>query len=538
VKILLRILPLFLATAAVAQPTSPSGTYAYDGAGNITAIGSNIYSYDAVGRLTKAVVVSGGVTHIQEFTYDAYGNMTSAKTDGILKSIGIDADRNRLTDVVADAYDESGNLRIDGSFQYTYDSLGQMSEKVAPSVHEYYVYDASDERVAVRAAADNWQITFRDLEGEPLRSFRGSELNSWSQQWTWVQDWVWRDGQLLGSERAPTDGGRQHYHLDHLGTPRLATTTNSVAVARHDYYPYGVEITPLRQETAAGFSQEQAMKFTGHERDFTGGTAQENTNYLDYMHARTYSAEWGRFLSPDRHVGVVGGPQTWNRYNYAYNNPLTLLDPDGNEPKDSKIIHVHASVVYSNADRTSPPLMMRSLRQRTEAGIVQARQHYAKMGIALSVTRYEGYVADNRRSPTGFNGYVTTSKGQIDALDFIKSNAGRGLTVFATADVHVSGGSSTTGIMPNGLPVFTVLGATAGQKDLEHELAHSFGNSMPSLTNPFVREWVGNTTTDFTWFAERTQHDLFPDSLGFSFWFEEELRQGAAVLEVPSEKPK
>src|SRR5215212_619487 len=318
---------VLIGTSAVAQNTWQSGVYQYDGAGNILNIGPSTYVYDPLGRLTKAIVASGGVTHTQDFTYDRFGNLTSVTTDGVTRTIGVDPRTNRLTDVVQGAYDEAGNLRLDGAYRYEYDAVGQMQEKVSPyGASEIYVYTADDERIGVRVAADDWRWTFRDLDGKPLREFRGSESNNWSGPWSWLEDHVWMNGRLIGSERPPTEGGRQHYHLDHLGTPRLATGPGALLAARHDYYPFGAEITPLRQNVANGFPREEAMKFTGHERDFSGGTNVENTSYLDYMHARTYSPNWGRFLSVDPGGWDPHRPQTWNRSSYVVNNPLRYAD--------------------------------------------------------------------------------------------------------------------------------------------------------------------------------------------------------------------
>jgi len=51
----------------------------------------------------------------------------------------------------------------------------------------------------------------------------------------------------------------------------------------------------------------------------------------DYMHARYYSPNLGRFLSVDPIGGTVGSSQSWNRYSYVLNNPLSLIDPDGRD---------------------------------------------------------------------------------------------------------------------------------------------------------------------------------------------------------------
>lgn len=71
------------------------------------------------------------------------------------------------------------------------------------------------------------------------------------------------------------------------------------------------------------------MKFTGHERDFNSGTLTENSNYNDYMHARSTVPQWGRFLSVDPGKVDPKQPQSWNRYSYVMNNPMNGTDPTG-----------------------------------------------------------------------------------------------------------------------------------------------------------------------------------------------------------------
>src|SRR5437763_609488 len=49
----------------------------------------------------------------------------------------------------------------------------------------------------------------------------------------------------------------------------------------------------------------------------------------DYMHARYYNPNEGRFLSLDPVLGRAHEPQSWNRYVYVMNNPLVRVDRDG-----------------------------------------------------------------------------------------------------------------------------------------------------------------------------------------------------------------
>jgi len=62
----------------------------------------------------------------------------------------------------------------------------------------------------------------------------------------------------------------------------------------------------------------------------------DNETGLDYFLARYYSSTQGRFSSVDPLMasGGVGDPQSWNRYSYAFNNPLRFTDPTGMEAGD------------------------------------------------------------------------------------------------------------------------------------------------------------------------------------------------------------
>ncbi len=67
------------------------------------------------------------------------------------------------------------------------------------------------------------------------------------------------------------------------------------------------------------------QRFTGKERDAESG--------LDYFGARYCSGAQGRFTSADTVITAEpSNPQSWNKYAYAFNRPLILVDPDGRWP--------------------------------------------------------------------------------------------------------------------------------------------------------------------------------------------------------------
>ena len=289
------------------------------------------------------------------FNFDDFGNMTSYVTDGTTTSFSIDPSTNRIDAPGTATYDAAGNTISLSGITFEYDELNQLTHREpdsGPNDDSLWaaLYTADDERLAVLDAAgaiyqERW--TLRDLGGRVLSQylynvssgellfedgFETGDTCEWSASvggstclmaplttsaWFWAKDYVYREGQLL----VEIDGGEiLHLHLDHLGSLRQVTNSEREVVEDHDFLPFGQEVTTPGTET---------MLFTGHERDHHTST---DIDDLDYMHARYYSPNVGRFLSVDPVMdvrGTVRRPQAWNRYTYAINNPLKYVDPTG-----------------------------------------------------------------------------------------------------------------------------------------------------------------------------------------------------------------
>jgi RHS repeat-associated protein len=299
-------------------PGWSSGPYAYDGAGNIKTIGTASFTYDAVNRLVGSTQfdgpTGGGTPKQQGYTFDAFGNLTSITgTSG--RNTPTDPQINRLTGSSLTTYDAAGNLTAWNGATYQYDEFNQMVHMQSPPESWAYLYTADDERLWSYDLVRNlshW--TVRDLGAQVLRDY----LNMGG-TWSVATDYIYRDGLLLAAE---TQTGQRHFHLDHLGTPRLITRAGGEKVAYHVYYPFGEEATVYNQDI-------ERMKFTGHERDLASPSGPGDD--LDYMHARHESPMTGRFLSVDPALESAepGTPQTWNRYSYVAGNPLKYIDPTG-----------------------------------------------------------------------------------------------------------------------------------------------------------------------------------------------------------------
>jgi RHS repeat-associated protein len=132
---------------------------------------------------------------------------------------------------------------------------------------------------------------------------------------------------------------------DALGSPRIKTDANGNIISRSDTLPFGEDLITSQRTQTLGYKPDSVRrKFTTYKRDEETG--------LDFAESRYYSPRWGRFVSPDEFKGGpdelfdfeedasnnptfyadLGNPQSLNKYQYTYNNPLNLTDESGHCP--------------------------------------------------------------------------------------------------------------------------------------------------------------------------------------------------------------
>ncbi|GFP78431.1 RHS repeat-associated core domain-containing protein [Clostridium fungisolvens] len=113
------------------------------------------------------------------------------------------------------------------------------------------------------------------------------------------------------------------YLYDGRGSVSVATNSLGQVRDKYRYDPYG-------QVKHGGFWGSNAT----HYENFYGynGEDYNRLSGLDYLRARYYEPESGRFLTRDSYLGDVMQPLTLNRYAYALNNPMMYTDPSGHWP--------------------------------------------------------------------------------------------------------------------------------------------------------------------------------------------------------------
>ncbi|BCW93939.1 MAG: hypothetical protein KatS3mg007_1833 [Thermoanaerobaculum sp.] len=294
-----------------------SGSYQYDGAGNIKAMVRGVgdqdsFSYDKVSRLVQASFkVTGGGIKTGTYSFDAAGNLTSEQTtDYGTRGFSVDAGTNRLASC---SYDGAGRMVSCGGLSFSWTVLGELYRITGTGINRSFLYTADGEKLVLRNhIAGTAALTLRDLGGNPLRTY----IRYASGSWAWSSDDV-NVGRLRVASVYPS--GVQYVHSDHLGSPRKITDGAGNVKAYSDFYPFGLP---------AATNGIQPRWFSGYELEHQN-TASAYTDDLYFLHARWYFPQLARFLSPDPVRGFVGLGQSFNLYAYVRNNAPNLIDPFG-----------------------------------------------------------------------------------------------------------------------------------------------------------------------------------------------------------------
>jgi RHS repeat-associated protein len=191
-------------------------------------------------------------------------------------------------------------MTSNGGANYTYNGESQLATAGGAT----YTYDGDGNRVKKSSGTLYWG-------SGPLVE---SDLNGTASS---LKEYIMAGGRRIARRDNVGTGNVFFYLSDNLGSSReIVASGASSACYDADFYPYG-------GERAYTNTCPQNYKFTGKERDSESG--------LDNFKARYDSSNLGRFMSPDPLLssGRPGNPQTWNRYAYALNNPLSSTDPTG-----------------------------------------------------------------------------------------------------------------------------------------------------------------------------------------------------------------
>ena len=339
-----------LTSRAVAGAGGPgTETLTYDGLNRLTSSQQGAITYFDNGNIRKKADVAGTQAPA-DFTYDPAHPHAVASAFGYTLGYDGNGNLNRRTKYAADGITvlESWNFRYAG-----FDKPRWMAKTVgSATVGSEFLYNANCSRTV--------QLEFDSLsEGAPNHYVRkrvyglGSTLEanydntaaSGAPIWALKKVRIYVPGPdgVIGSREfdpaAPLGSQEKAfiYHYDHLGSIESITpfvpagsgyaTDSAGKPGRFSEDAWGQRRNPLTWSGAptttddGGADSLTPRGFTGHEM----------LDDLGLVHAkgRIYDPLLGRFQSADIVVQRPNDLQSYNRYSYVRNNPLTSIDPSG-----------------------------------------------------------------------------------------------------------------------------------------------------------------------------------------------------------------
>ncbi|RST27708.1 RHS repeat domain-containing protein [Chryseobacterium lacus] len=339
------------------------------------------YSYDAINRLTNANFSEPNVTipqnefYNESMSYDLNGNITQLSRNARsfygnyaeqIDELSYEYNGNRLitvSDYSGNAtgyegggnpmeYDANGNMltmpdKYINQIGYNYLNLPN-----AIGIHEnkfkfLYLYRADGTKLRKLTNLTQQDGEFATIteyiDGFHYLTTQGTPDNNVNPvYYAYEQEAFIEEMQLSPNETAlrffPTAEGFYDFknneyiyqYKDHLGNVRLSYKDdgyqNPQVTDSNDYYPFGMNFIRNEEEEAVfGVGSYQNYKYNGKELQETG--------MYDYG-ARMYMPDIGRWGVVDP---LAEKMTRHSPYNYAYNNPIRFIDPDGRQSQDIRI---------------------------------------------------------------------------------------------------------------------------------------------------------------------------------------------------------
>jgi len=400
---------------------------------------------------------SDGTNSGDDFAYDASGNMISDKNKNIT-SVAY----NHLNLPVQIVFGGDLNTRVD----YVYDALGAKLQKTVVQYNP-----VGDHSIVLTSVTDYLGFQYKD---GVLQFFPTSEgyVSHTKGSYSYVYNYT-----------------------DHLGNVRMSYAKNPASpselkiIEENHYYPFGLKHQNYNSEEFLFDKKDSNLQLRApvggqilpFQYKYNGKEFQEELglNWYDYG-ARNYDPAIGRWMNIDPKAETS---RRWTPYNYAYNNPIIFVDPDGMQADDWR--NKAGELVYDpNKTRkdggkgdytdyaTKNDKTIGDALQSTDTG----KEQFNKLVNSSQPTEI---VVDNGFSPKGQAGKTDNgdpavaqdmATGKVEEVAVKKSTITVYMgTVGKLADADKNGNvGKLNGTPVNGLTFAQVLGAVIG-----HEIEHT-----------------------------------------------------------------
>jgi RHS repeat-associated protein len=300
--------------------TSAQVNFAYDDAGRLIntarANGVNgIYTYDAANRLTR--IQEGSIIDLQ-FTVNAVGEVTNANLTAPLDPAsftsaslnGFNYDPAHEISSGGFAYDARGRQTASPGHSMTWDGASRLTGIDAVTL----AYNGLNDLVTRTTGGTTTRFFYNLALGlHPIVAEKNDTTSILQRYYVWTPG-----GRLLYLIDAAHGNAVYYFHADRVGSTLALTSGAGATTDAYAYSPYGVIL---------GRTGANPQPFT-----YIGSFGVRAEGALYQMRARYYDPASARFLTKDSVAPSLADVRTLDPYNYALENPVAYVDPNGTCP--------------------------------------------------------------------------------------------------------------------------------------------------------------------------------------------------------------
>ncbi|MFT3925998.1 MAG: PQQ-binding-like beta-propeller repeat protein [Myxococcales bacterium] len=326
-----------LQTTAPGQQDLVSQTMGYDPNGrtewlhDIPHVAENKFVYDDLGRLKSVRRRFGSASDpdLAHFDYSPSGRILSKSDVGTYVYDPSNGHPHAVDSVVGP----------DGTTSYFYDSFGRLERRTGPAIpsgEQKLAYDGTGliktiesnveglREYSYGASGDKMMVISKPSAESPASSV-ALFLGKWFEQRQAAEQGPWTEisrifaaGTAIAEVITVNGAERKvrYLHRDHLNSV--------VAVSDGDGGNREVRSFGFFGENESVEEAVETLGYTGHQHE-------PDTSLID-MVGRLYDSYIGRFVTPDPGIPNPESTQSYDRYAYVFNDPLTLIDPSGFVP--------------------------------------------------------------------------------------------------------------------------------------------------------------------------------------------------------------
>lgn len=378
-----------------ANAMNPAGQVTEESLGNKVVTNR---SYDAVtgwlGTAQSGVSGGSGLKNLS-FLYDEMGDVTQREDNnlGLTENIYYDNDY-RLTSStlggtqnLAVTYDNTmGNITsrsdVAAGATWTYSTTQKHAVTQAGSSSYQYAYDANGNATSRQGDSITWSsynypITVNAGSGSTAETVAfeyGPGRQRWQQSYTGNSTTETTNyiGGLLEMVISGSVTDYRHYIYGATGAvavySRKSSGTNTLSYLLSDHQ---ASVASIANSSGAQVAGESFTAFGNRRNPTTWSGADTNTDLttiagitrqgytfqtalglwmgMNHMNGRVQDAVTGRMLSADPHIPDKTNTQSYNRFSYVNNNPLSYTDPNGFNPCPAGDINCSDNGVFTSS---------------------------------------------------------------------------------------------------------------------------------------------------------------------------------------------